>query len=211
MDLVDDTVAVAGRDLRILRPRDSDSLLDERAFEHEQLLPYWADIWPSGIALARALAGRALRGARVLELGCGGMALPSIVASFSGGRVLASDWSADAVALAERNAARNGARLETAVWSWAEPAAALARGPWDLVLAADVLYERRTVDLLLELLPRLVAGGGAAWIADPGRGPAQRFLDTAAARFVIGSTDVEGGPVAIHRLRPRTVAPPPAD
>ena len=126
-DLVEEVVAVDGRDLRLLRPRDSEALLDEEAFEREEFLPYWAELWPSSLALARAIAGRALRGARTLELGCG-LGLPSIAAALAGGRVLATDWSADAVELTAANAERNGAGLDTLVCSWTEPDAAPRRG-----------------------------------------------------------------------------------
>ena len=68
-DLVEEVVPLHGRDLRVLRPRDAESLLDEEAFEHEEFLPYWAELWPSSLALAAAISGRALRGARTLELG----------------------------------------------------------------------------------------------------------------------------------------------
>src|ERR671918_1330036 len=109
-DLVEEVVPLRGRDLRLLRPRDSEALLDEDAFEHEEFLPYWAELWPSSLALARTVAARALRGARTLELGCG-LGLPSIAAALAGGRVLATDWSPEAVAFTERNAAGHGARL----------------------------------------------------------------------------------------------------
>ena len=69
----------------------------------DEYLPYWVELWPSGLALARALHGRALRGARVVELGCG-LALPSMAAAIAGGRVLATDGAAEAVALATENA-----------------------------------------------------------------------------------------------------------
>src|SRR3954453_14928359 len=101
-DLVEETVVLAGRDLAILRPRSSDALIDEHAFEHEEYLPYWAELWPSGLALARRIAGRALRGARTLELGCG-LGLPSMAAALAGGRVLATEWSPGAVALLAGN------------------------------------------------------------------------------------------------------------
>src|ERR687891_1653246 len=113
-EVVEETVTVAERELRIVRPRDAEALLDEEAFEHEEFLPYWAELWPSALALARAIAGRSLRGARTLELGCG-LGLPSIAAALAGGRVLATDWSPDAVAMTAENAARNGAELETLV------------------------------------------------------------------------------------------------
>ncbi len=71
MDVVEESVPLRGAALSVLRPRDAEALLDEHAFEHEEYLPYWAGLWPSGVALARRLAVRALRGARGLELGCG--------------------------------------------------------------------------------------------------------------------------------------------
>jgi predicted nicotinamide N-methyase len=199
-DLVEEVVAVRGRDLRLLRPRDSEALLDEAAFEQEEFLPYWADLWPSALALARALAAQSLGGRRTVELGCG-LGLPSIVAALGGARVLATDWSADAVAITERNAERNGARLDTLVCSWAAPGPIAERGPFDLVLASDVLYEARDVDLLLAALPRLVAPGGEAWIADPGRAPAARFVAEAGERFALRTTPAEEIPRGgIHRL-----------
>src|SRR6476469_6115404 len=52
-----------GGELSVLRPRDSEALLDEHAFETDEFLPYWAELWPSGVALAREIAPRSLRGA----------------------------------------------------------------------------------------------------------------------------------------------------
>ena len=164
---------LAGRDLVVLRPRDSEALIDEHAFEHEEFLPYWAELWPSGQALARRVAVRALHGARTLELGCG-LGLPSLAAARAGGRVLAVDWSPAAIDLLRRNAERNEVALEAAVVSWTEPAPVLARAPFGLVLAADVLYEQRNVPVLAALLPRL---GGEVLLADPGRPLLRGFLD----------------------------------
>lgn len=75
-ELREETVAVRDRELSVLRPADADALLDEEAFEREERLPYWAELWPSGVALARLLSVRSLRGARVLELGSG-LGLPN--------------------------------------------------------------------------------------------------------------------------------------
>ena len=91
--------------------------------------------------------------------------------------MLATDWAPDAIAMTERNAARNGLALETLCVSWTAPEPLLARAPWDLVLASDVLYEARNGDALLPLLPRL---GGEIWLADPGRPAAGPFLERAA-------------------------------
>jgi predicted nicotinamide N-methyase len=202
-DLVEEVIPLRGRELRVLRPRDSEALLDDHAFEHEEFLPYWAELWPSGVALARAIGVQSLGGRRVVELGCG-LGLPSIAAALAGGRVLATDWSSAAVARAARNAERNGTAIDTLVCSWSDPGPIVERGPWDIVLASDVLYERRDVAPLLELLPRLLGAHGEAWIADPGRPPAEPFLERAAEQFDVRTTRADEIPQGgVHRLRPR--------
>jgi predicted nicotinamide N-methyase len=197
-DVVEEAIPVNGRDLRLLRPRNAEALLDEHAFEQEEYLPYWAELWPSALALARAIGGRALRGARTLELGCG-LGLPSIAAALAGGRVLATDWSPEAIAMTRANAERNGATVETLTCSWTAPEPLLTRAPYDLILASDVLYEARNADALLDLLPRL---GRNVWLADPGRKPAERFIAMAAETWEITRRTVpelQNG--AVYRLR----------
>ena len=189
-DLVEETVIVAGRELRVVRPRDAVELLDEEAFEHEEFLPYWAELWPSALKLAAAVTARDLRGTRIVELGCG-LAVPSLAAALGGSEVLATDWSEDALAFAVRNARLNGAAVETLLCSWTAPQPLVERGPFDLVLASDVLYERRNVEPLLELLPRLA---GEALVADPGRPALRDFLDRASEGWRIDTGD------AIYRL-----------
>jgi predicted nicotinamide N-methyase len=137
----------------------------------------------------------------VVELGCG-LALPSIAAALAGGRVLSTDWSAEAVALATENARRNGTELEADVVSWYEPEELVQRGPWDLVLAADVLYEARNVPVLEELLPRLVGTRGEIWLADPGRPAGEGFLVRAHERWSVRTTyDAAPPHVSVRRLR----------
>jgi predicted nicotinamide N-methyase len=200
-DLVEETVVLAaGRDVSVMRPRDSEELLTEEAFDREELLPYWAELWPSSVALARAIARRSLRGAPTLELGCG-LGLVSIAAAVAGGHVLATDWSAESVAYAAGNAERNGVKIRAEVVDWARPEALLAEAPWPLVLGSDVLYERRNVDQLLDLLPRLVDRSGEVWIADPGREASMDFLERAQRDWTRRTTDHDR--IEIHRLRLR--------
>lgn len=136
-------------ELLLLRPEAPEELLDETAFADDEFLPYWAELWPAALALAEALPAR-LDGLRVVELGCG-LGVPSLVAAARGADVTAIDWAPAAVDLLRRNAARNGLELRTEVRDW--------RDAWeerfDLALAADVLYERRNVEPIATLLPRL--------------------------------------------------------
>lgn len=196
---IEETVVLDGREIVIERPRNSEALLDEDAFEHEEFLPYWAELWPSARALARKVSNRSLRGRPTLELGCG-LGLPSIAAALAGGRVLATDWSPESLEYTAVNARHNAVELETAICSWAEPGSIVERGPWSLVLASDVLYERRNVDQLLELLPLLVTSG-EVWIADPGRATADLFVERARSEWQLDSEPERDGPVTIHRLR----------
>jgi predicted nicotinamide N-methyase len=200
--VIAERIALPGAEVELLRPPDAEALISEEAFEHEEFLPYWAELWTSGVALAHDVSLRSLRGAPTLELGCG-LGLPSIAAALAGGRVLATDWSPDAVSATAANAERNGVELETLQCSWAEPGPLVERAPWPLVLASDVLYEARNVELLLDLLPRLVDETGLVLLADPGRVPAERFLAATPERgWTVKSVASPRAPrVLIHRLR----------
>jgi len=194
----EERVTVAGREIVLVRPREWESLLTEEAFEREELLPYWAHLWGSAVALAEAVAGRDVAGLRVLELGCG-LGLPSIAAALAGAYVTATDWSVHAVRATEANAELNGVDIQTTVADWNDPGAFSDGAPWDLVLAADVLYERPKSRTLLELLPRL---SDTVLLAEPGRAPAQAFFDGAGEAWDLSEVSNREDPrVTVYRLR----------
>jgi predicted nicotinamide N-methyase len=181
LNLVEEEVELGdGVRLEILRPPSADELIDESAFDEEEFLPYWAELWPSGLALARHVAERDLEGLRVLELGCG-LGLPALAAAQRGADVLATDWAEDATELLRRNAERNGVFLRVARVRWSEPEPLLRAAPWDLVLGADLLYEARNAEQLAELIPVL---GGEVLLAEPGRPYAKEFLERFRAESV---------------------------
>jgi predicted nicotinamide N-methyase len=99
--------------------------------------------------------------------------------------------------------------VETLECSWASPEAIVERGPWDLVLASDVLYERRNANLLLRLLPQLVDERGLVLIADPQRAAAARFLERVESEgWLLKTTGTPRSErVRIHRLRRSASAP----
>ena len=202
-DLAEETFLLGGREVRMLRPRDGDALLDELLTEDdpdEDRLPFWAELWPSGTALARAVAASPPVGLRVLELGCG-LGLVSIAAAAAGASVLAADRSPEAIAFTTVNAERNGVELRTALRAFDQPAPLLAEAPWDLVLAADVLYEKDNLPVLAWLLPRLVGTTGEVWLADPERRLAATFLaDLDARGWHRDRLTADPPAVAIHRL-----------
>lgn len=194
-ELVSQSIELPSGELRIQQPKEAAELPDAGGVEWAPLVPYWSVLWRSGVALARELDGEGLRGLRVVELGCG-LAVPSIAAARAGAAVLATDACAEALGLAERNAEANGVRIETATVDWRQPDELVRRAPFDIVLAADVLYQRASVAPLLSLLPRLAR---EAWLADPDRPAAGAFLEQAARRWPVETRvrDV----VRVHRLQ----------
>jgi predicted nicotinamide N-methyase len=201
LDVTVQRARVPGGDVFLVRPLDWEQLRHEEGGAGRPV-PYWATPWPSGAVLAGALAeDPPAPGTRVLELGCG-LALPSIVAARAGARVLATDGSSDAVAFAAHAMALNEVEGEVAVADWAADGEALAaRGPWDLVLGADVLYLKANVDVALRLLPRLVADDGEVLLADPRRAGTRDLLAAARATFTVRTRQRDD--VALHRLRRR--------
>jgi predicted nicotinamide N-methyase len=156
----------AGWGVSLLLPRAADALIDEAEFADAERLPYWAELWPSARALARHLLDAAPPEPAALELGSG-VALPALALRRLGVDAVATDWYMDALRFASVNSERNGlGALRVAHLDWRHPPAGES---YPLVVAADVLYELRNADLLAALLPRVVAPGGRALVADPGR------------------------------------------
>jgi predicted nicotinamide N-methyase len=192
--LITQTVSLPPGELTLLQPRDAAELPDDGGVEWAPMVPYWSVLWRSGIALGHELGRRSLDGLRIVELGCG-MGVPSLVASRSGAKVLATDVSPEAIELLDSNAIRNSVALETARVDWTSPDKLLSRAPFDLVLAADLLYDRDSVPHMLALLPRLAP---RILLADPGRPPADAFLEAARRRWPV-ETQVRGV-VNVHAL-----------
>lgn len=152
--------------VRVVLPRAADALIDEAEFDADERLPYWADLWPSARGLTRHLLDHPPAERRIVELGSG-VALPSLALRSLGADPLATDYYVDALRFAGANAARNGlVPLRTLLLDWRDPPAGQR---WDLVVAADVVYEQRNAEALAALLPAVLADGGRMLLADPGR------------------------------------------
>jgi predicted nicotinamide N-methyase len=202
LDVVVQRFDVSSEELVLVLPRDWEQLRHEEGGAGRSI-PYWARPWPSGLALAGSLVDEPVAAdARVLELGCG-LGAPSIMAARSGAAVLATDGAADAVAFAAHALALNEVVADVAIVDWAAQGEALVDlGPFDVVLAADVLYTRTNVETALRLWPRLLADDGVLRLADPQRAGTRDFLAAARGTFSVASQRQEEG-VALHVLRPR--------
>ena len=181
-----------GREVRITKIADLEVLLeavDPVTFAEDERLPYWAELWPAAVGLARyVLQHLDLTGAHVLELGCG-LGLVGIAAALCGARVLCTDYEPDALAFARHNARRNACRqMHFRLVDWRRPA---LRQRYTYILASDVIYEARNFAPLVTILQRFLARGGTAIFADPGRLNAVPFFALLRQRgFMCQKTDI---------------------
>jgi predicted nicotinamide N-methyase len=195
----EDAVSVGELSVRLLRPCEPEALFAVAAAARGDA-PYWAELWPCARSLAAHLATLDLTGVRVIELGCG-LALPSLVAALRGADVVASDVSADALErVAESGRRTLGRPLETLCADLHAPAALLERGPFDLVLGADLLYDCTLADALGEIIPQIAP---AALFAYAWRGSAIPLaVPLAAQGFRIAQWRPDGqGPRLLEAVR----------
>src|SRR5207247_4950618 len=175
--------------------------------------PYWAHLWSGAVVLAGAMP----RGAgTVLELGCG-LGLPGLTAACRGARVTFVDRERVALAFVRASAAANGLGAVDLVAADAARPALAAR--FDLVLAAELVYDRAAFPALARALAGHLVPGGRALLADAGRIDTRPFyaeLDAAglAWRAPHGALRPEGAPPPpqpVDDAAPRyTAAPVPA-
>jgi predicted nicotinamide N-methyase len=141
---------------------DADNM--DRAFSPEETRrileepPYWSFCWASGLALARFLAAQPqwVAGKRVLDFGSGS-GVAAIAAVKAGAlEVVACDLDPLALAACQANARLNDVQLSYSADFFAET------DRFDLILVADVLYDRANLPLLDQFLSR----GRQALVAD---------------------------------------------
>lgn len=152
---------------------------------------YWSLFgvtWEAGLMLADAVAGKDIEHRRILEIGAG-LALPSLVLHRRGADITASDVHPLAEDFISENCARNALPpLPFRRLDWrsddVEP------GQFDLVIAADVLYEHDQVAPLARFVDRHCAN--EFLLADPGRGNINRFSRALGERGFTAATTATG-------------------
>ena len=141
---------------------DADNM--DRAFSPEETRrilgepPYWSFCWASGLVLARFLAEHPqwVAGKRVLDFGAGS-GVAGIAAVKAGAlEVVACDLDPLALEACRANAELNGVQLSYSTDFFAES------DRFDLIIVADVLYDRANLPLLDQFLSR----GRQALVAD---------------------------------------------
>ncbi len=179
-DLSETEYTFGGRSFNFLSVLDSYALLDRispEEFVKDEQMPYWAEIWPSAITLASFIAEELpLAGVRAVEIGAG-VGMASVVAAWKGASVLATDYSLEALRFVRYNALKNRVTLDNSRLDWR---LVQCTEQFDLLFAADVLYERVNLLPIVTAIDKLLKPEGVAYIADPRRRLADQFLELAA-------------------------------
>jgi predicted nicotinamide N-methyase len=183
--------------LQFTRIADPDRVLDEVAAEadrrervsglreegEELHLPYWAELWDSATGIGQFLAGKAEadgwmsgRGSQVpsvLDLGCG-MGLSGAVAAALGARVLFADIEPPALLFARLNSLPWQTRVRTRRLNWN-----IQRldETFDLIIGADILYDRTQWEHLEPFWRQHLAPGGTVLLGEPGRQTGDLFFE----------------------------------
>ena len=173
--------------VHICRPKSEDAVI-EYYIEKKRLDadPYWAALWPSARALSAHLAhmhfddeeeatehshgGFSIRGKTVAELGCGLGLVGITLAKLGAKSVTLFDREPLCLECANRSAELNDVEsiVKTEVLDWNAPADKNKLNNFDILVAADVLYERHAVEPVSEFCSNFVkANGGQVFIADP--------------------------------------------
>ena len=153
-------------------------------------LPYWAELWDSSFGLGAHLVEHVVQRARspslqtwdpstsVLDLGCG-MGLTGLVAAALGARVTLADLEPPALLLARLNTLPYRDRAHVRKVDWRRDR---LNERFDLILGADVLYERAQWGFLEPFWLAHLAPAGSVLLGEPGRQTGDLFPDWITAR-----------------------------
>tara|TARA_R110001592_G_scaffold175466_1_gene414632 strand:+ start:60354 stop:60995 length:642 start_codon:yes stop_codon:yes gene_type:complete len=125
-------------------------------------------LWDSGKVLALVMESYEVSGKRILEIGCG-MALASLLLNSRQANITATDYHPEAGSfLAENVRLNQGQQIPFLRTSWQNQEDGL--GKFDLLIGADILYERDHIELLSEFIERHANPKCEIVLVDPGRG-----------------------------------------
>jgi predicted nicotinamide N-methyase len=126
-------------------------------------LPFWAKVWEASYILAYFLGCQPpVAGQRILEIGAG-IGVIGLYASLCGHQVTITDNNEDALLFAKANALLNDCRdvsIRALDWRWPEQGTR-----YDLIVGAEVVYDRESYDILIHFLRRMLSPQGVVYLA----------------------------------------------
>ena len=152
----------------------------KRQHDDDLHLPYWAELWDSAVGLGEYLCShRSSLATRcsVLDLGCG-QGLAGAVAAALGYPVLLADVEPDALLLARLNT-QQFSDVHVRRLDWRRDR---LDEEFDLILGADVLYDKSQWPYLDLFWQAHLARQGSVLLGEPGRQTGEMFLEWVRSR-----------------------------
>ncbi len=201
--------------VQLAMPDDPDRLLNDPGVlalnKLNDYMPYWAYLWPGAYLLADCVAREAWEnGTKALEIGCG-LGLAGLVGVAAGLIVDFTDYDETPLKFVERSLHENGyseSAAKTFCLDWRSP----GTERYPVILGADVLYEKRLIPLVCDVINALLEPQGVAFIAGPYRVATEGLAKCLESRGLIADSEMiscdsdELGSVrgTLHRIRYRT-------
>ncbi|MEJ5300230.1 MAG: methyltransferase [Thermodesulforhabdaceae bacterium] len=137
--------------------------LSDELLLHLMEMQWWTKIWEPSFVLALFMEKTPpVPGQKVLEIGAG-MGIVGVYAALCGHDVTISDISEDALLFARANALMNDCpHVPVVALDWRLP---YTGRPFEMIIGSEVVYDRRTYDILISFLSQALAPGGTIFLA----------------------------------------------
>lgn len=173
-------IPVAGHAIEMLTVPSLETLLDRERLLRDDAFepPYWALLWSGARLVAEWLVEEGVcRGKSVLDVGCG-LGLVALTAAREGGLVTAVDRDPDALAFLRESARRTGRSVEIVE---GDVVVAVRQRSFDVVVAAELLYERGAFQPIARSLADCLSPSGVVFLGDAFRIDTRDFYEELAA------------------------------
>jgi predicted nicotinamide N-methyase len=155
--------------------------LDDELLLQLMEMQWWTKIWEPSFVLALFMAKTPpVQGQKVLEIGAG-MGIVGVYAALSGHDVTISDISEDALLFSRAHTLMNGCpQVPVVALDWRLP---YTDRPFEIIIGSEVVYDRRTYDILIAFLDQALAPGGTIFLAKNKDLKTPLFFEKLVSRF----------------------------
>lgn len=203
-----DSLKVREKAIRLLKVADIEEFLGGKdPFANVSEFPFWVKLWEAAMVLSSALTTLPdPTGQRLLEIGAG-LGAPGLTAAACGFDVTLTDYEDIIMDFQKVSVAASGllGKVRCCHLDWLNPP---EMEPFDVIVAAEVLFREEFFEPLLDVFKRYLKPGGTIYLAhDATRKCLPLFMEQAQAQYRIGGTkqtirkDGHEITVIINRLR----------